>query len=259
MSIANKGLTITVKQPPHTVEELDAIRRFSTPTIANALETLGTIPFNTGYTGPEIRAILPDKGIRVGYAVTARVLCDQPPSTARPPVVPRNYWQYIADQPGPKIAVHQDLDPRPVGSMWGEVNVNIHRALGCVATVTSGAVRDLPEAERYDFQFFATCVLVSHSYGHFVDYGGAVRVGRRTIRPGDLLHADAHGVLVIPPEVDLMDLAKRCEQIETLEKEIFALAQSPNFSVDALEKLWQDVNLRWPSSKHGKISKDQNL
>ena len=249
-------MNTTVKQARHSAEELSTIGRCSTPTVANALETLGTFPFNEGYTGPEIRAILPGKGVRVGYAVTARILCDQPPSAARPPVVPRHYWQHIADQPGPKIAVHQDLDERPIGSMWGEVNVNIHRALGCVGGLTSGAVRDLPEAERYDFQFWASCVLVSHAYGHFIDYGGAVRVGGLTIAPGDLIHADVHGALIIPPEVDLMDLANRCEQIESLERELFALAQSPQFRVDALDTLWRDVVARWPSRQ--KVG-DRNL
>jgi regulator of RNase E activity RraA len=48
--------------------------------------------------------------------------------------------------PGPKIIVVQDLDkPRVVGSFWGEVNANIHRALGCVGTITDGAIRDLDE------------------------------------------------------------------------------------------------------------------
>ena len=45
--------------------------------------------------------------------------------------------------PGPKIVVVQDLDkPRVIGSFWGEVNSNIHRALGCVGTITDGAIRD---------------------------------------------------------------------------------------------------------------------
>lgn len=240
----------------HSLDELEALRRYSTPTVANALETFGVLPNNEGFMGPEIRAFLANKGIRVGYAVTARVLADQPQSANRPAVAPRDYWQYIADQPGPKFAVHQDLDPKPVGAMWGEVNVNIHRALGCVGAITSGGVRDLPEAERYDFQFHATCVLVSHAYAHYVDYGGPVRVGGLTIRSGDLLHADLHGVLMIPSEIDLSEMVRRCEQIETLEREIFALAQSPHFSVEALDKEFQSIAVRWPS---GMASGDRAL
>ncbi len=243
-------------QPRYSSDELKAIESYSSPTVANALETFAIIPFNEGFMTPEIRAWLPNKGVRVGYAVTARVACDQPPSAARPAVVPRDYWQYLSDHPYPKIAVHQDIDARPVGAMWGEVNVNVHIALGCVAAITSGGVRDLPEAAGYDFQFFASCVLVSHAYGHFVDYGGPVRVGGLTVRPGDLIHADEHGILVIPPEVDLYELARRCEQIEALEREIFALAQSPEFSVTRLDELWRDVLARWPAAS---TQEGQNL
>jgi regulator of RNase E activity RraA len=99
-------------------------------------------------------------------------------------------------------------------------------------------------------------VLVSHAYGHFIDYGGAVRVGGLTIAPGDLIHADVHGALIIPRDADLMDLAARCDQIEALERELFALAQSSQFTVDALATLWQDVVARWPS---GQKVGDRNL
>lgn len=240
----------------HALDELEAVRKFSSPTVANALETFGTIPNNEGFMNSDIKAILPGKGSMVGYAVTARVAADQPPSPTRGSVIPRDYWQYVYDQPGPKVVIHQDMDPRPIGAMWGEVNVNVHRALGCVGVVTSGGVRDIPEAANYDFRFFASCVLVSHAYAHYVDYGGVVRVGGLTVRPGDLIHADMHGALIIPAFIDLNELAKRCEQIETLERELFALAQSPDFSVAKLDALWQSVVARWPA---GSASVERNL
>ena len=33
----------------HTQPELDAIRRFTVPTLMNAIETFGVVPNNTGY------------------------------------------------------------------------------------------------------------------------------------------------------------------------------------------------------------------
>jgi 4-hydroxy-4-methyl-2-oxoglutarate aldolase len=52
----------------------------------------------------------------------------------------------VTAPPGPKIVVAQDLDqPRTVGAFWGEVNSNMHRALGCVGTITDGGIRDLDE------------------------------------------------------------------------------------------------------------------
>lgn len=42
--------------------------------------------------------------------------------------------------------VVQDLDkPTMYGAFWGEVNSNIHKALGCVGTITDGGIRDTDE------------------------------------------------------------------------------------------------------------------
>src|SRR5439155_8357572 len=40
----------------------------------------------------------------------------------------------------------------------------------------------------------------SHGYSHIVELHGAVRVGGITIRPGELIHADANGVCNVPLE-----------------------------------------------------------
>ncbi len=49
-------------------------------------------------------------------------------------------------QPQPGIAVMQDLDDDQVGygAFWGEVQSNVHKALGCLGTVTNGSIRDIP-------------------------------------------------------------------------------------------------------------------
>lgn len=54
----------------------DAIRRlveFDTPTVANGLELLEVRDPSFGYTGPDIRCLMPEAGPRVGIAVTARM------------------------------------------------------------------------------------------------------------------------------------------------------------------------------------------
>ena len=95
----------------------------------------------------------------------------------------------------------QDLDkPRVIGSFWGEVNSNIHRALGCVGTITDGAIRDVDEMTNAGFKALARRLCVGHAHVHPVRWNCEVEVFGRTIRPGDLIHADKHGFLVIPTE-----------------------------------------------------------
>ncbi len=112
--------------------------------------------------------------------------------------------------------------------------------------VTEGGARDLDAVRKLNFHFFSTLIMPSHGYGAFIDYGGSVRVAGLTIRPGDLLAGDMHGVICIPPEIPLFELAKAAAEIDRLESEIFALCQSADFSVEALEKLDESVASRWP-------------
>jgi 4-hydroxy-4-methyl-2-oxoglutarate aldolase len=237
---------MVMQTPRHSPEELDAIRRFTVPTLANAIETFGVIPSNEGYCDSTMQCRYPELPLMVGYAVTARVSTDQPPSQVRPGVSEPDYWRFIAGQPGPKVAVVQDIDRPPRGAMWGEWNSNVHKALGCVGMVTDGAARDLDAVRKLNFHFFSSHVLPSHGYGAFIDYGGAVRVAGLTVQTGDLLVGDMHGVLFIPPEIPLFELAQVAAEIDRLESEIFALCQSPDFSVDALAALDQSVASRWP-------------
>src|SRR5207249_11915660 len=52
------------------------------------------------------------------------------------------WWDYVLTIPAPRvIAVHDLDDPRGQGAQWGEVQANIHRALGCVGVLTDGSVR----------------------------------------------------------------------------------------------------------------------
>jgi regulator of RNase E activity RraA len=235
-----------MQTPRHTKEELDAIRRFTVPTLANAIETFGVIASNAGYCDSSIKCHYPDMPLMLGYASTARVSTDQPPSQARPGIFEPDYWRFIASQPGPKVAVVQDIDSPPRGAMWGEWNSNVHKALGCVGMVTDGAARDLDAVKKLNFHFFSSHVLPTHGYGAWIDYGGTVRIAGLVVRPGDLLAGDMHGVLFIPPEISLFELAQVAAEIDRLESEIFALCQSKDFSIEALEKLDQSVAGRWP-------------
>ena len=139
--------------------------------IANAIETFNVQPRNLGFMGPEIKSIFPNMGHMIGYAVTAKIVADAPPSGHMN--VSRTEWvDEIMKVPGPRVLVLEDLDyPNPIGSFWGEVQANLHRALGAVGTVTNGGVRDLDEMQEVGFFAFASCVLVSHAYVHITDVG----------------------------------------------------------------------------------------
>ncbi len=138
--------------------------------------------------------------------------------------------------PSPRVAVIQDLDDPPVGAFWGEVQSNIHKALGCLGCVTNGGVRDLREVEPLGFQYFAGSVMVSHAYVHMVDFGTPVTIGGLEIKPGDLIHADLHGVQVIPEEI-ARAIPDAAEKIIAKERTIISLCQSPAFELNDLKRI----------------------
>jgi regulator of RNase E activity RraA len=220
--------------------ELEVLRQINTPTISNAIETFDLRPRNQGYMSPEVRCLFPDLGVMVGYAVTARMMAEQPAVEGQE-ASRFDYWDYILTIPAPRIAVIQDLDQPPaIGSFWGEVNANIHRALGCVGTITNGGVRDLDEVHALGFHLFAAETIVSHAYVHLVDFGGPVKVGGLVVNPGDLIHADKHGVIVIPHEI-AREVAAAAARVDAAERKIIDYCQSSDFSVERLKALWREM------------------
>jgi regulator of RNase E activity RraA len=224
----------TAPPPADRPVDLDALRRFPTPTVANALERLGVF---TGYTDGRVRCLFPELGVTVGYAVTATIrshrLPDRPRFPSRKP-----YWDQVLAAPGPKIAVHQDLDRPPAGAYWGECNANIHTALGCVAAVVDGAVRDLEEVRALGFPLFAAEVTVSHAFTHLDGWGEPVTVFGMRVCPGDLLHADRHGAVVIPAPL-APRVADACRAVEEYERPVIRLCRSGEFSTARLAELLQ--------------------
>lgn len=144
---------------------------------------------------------MPQMGPMIGYAVTVVI---EPSNAQHPksnPAAWSEYRRYVAGVPGPKIVVVQDLDkPRVIGSLWGEVNSNTHRALGCVGTITDGAIRDLDEMTNAGFKAIARRLCVGHAHVCPVRWSCEVEVFGQRIKPGQLIHADKHGFLAIPDE-----------------------------------------------------------
>ena len=212
-------------------ETLEALKQIDSPSICNAIEGFNIRPKNQGFMLPEIKAIFRDFPPVVGYAVTGVISANQPEGRT---VAREEWWDLIVSVPEPRLIVLHDIDNPPLGAYWGEVQSNIHKALGTVAVATDGTVRDLDEVHALGFQFFAKEVSVSHAYVHLVEIGIPVTVGGLTVRTGDLLHGDKHGVTSIPFEIAdrIPDMVKT---IADYEQKTIGLCQSADFSLEKLK------------------------
>ncbi len=221
---------------PIDADLLETLRQIPSCSIANAIETFSIMPRNQGFMGPEIRSIFPGMGHMIGYAVTAKIVADAPPS-GRMNVARTDWVDEIMKVPAPRVLVIEDLDyPNPIGSFWGEVQSNLHKALGAVGTVTNGGVRDLDEMQEVGFFAFASCVLVSHAYVHLTDIGTPVKVGGLEVSPGDIIQGDQHGVLSIPREI-AADIPAAVKRVEDNEQELIGYARSDGFTVEGLKEM----------------------
>ncbi|MBL9215102.1 MAG: RraA family protein [Opitutaceae bacterium] len=230
-----------------TEGELHELKRWNTPTIYNGWEQITRKDASRdGFNLEPTHDYMPALGAMVGYAVT--VVCE--PSReghrARNPRAWSQYRRYLASLPGPKVVVVQDLDkPTMYGSFWGEVTANFHRALGCVGTIVDGAVRDVDEMTAAGFKALARGTCVGHAYSCPVRWDGEVRVFGRKIRPGQLIHADKHGFLAVPPgeEKHLLEAARfmdsnECRTLIAAGRDTFG--KTPREICDALDRAGEE-------------------
>jgi regulator of RNase E activity RraA len=160
---------------------------------------------------------MPEMGPMIGYAVTVTISPGDPKPKQEHPDASHKLREYLASMPGPKIVVVQDLDkPACHGSMWGEVGANMARSLGCVGTITDGAVRDLDEMKNAGFKALARRLCVGHAYAWPVRWNIEVEVFGTKIAPGQLIHADKHGFILIPKDAEdrLVEAARFMDDAE---------------------------------------------
>lgn len=222
---------------PVTIQELS---RLDTCAVSNAIETFRVRLRNEGFTDGRARCLFDDLPPIVGYAVTARIRCSAPP-----PVGPRyaertDLWNYILSVPPPRVLVVQDTDDRPgLGAFVGEVHANILRALNCVAYITNGAVRDLPQVRATGLQAFAPSTTPSHAFVHIVDFGRSVEIAGLPISPGDLLLGDRHGIVSIPKD-RAAEIPAVVASMHARERRVIEYCRSNAFSVDHLRTIIEE-------------------
>ena len=222
---------------PFTPEDLEALRAWDTPTICNALEVVAPHRRGHGFT---LRQLLPASTTLppiCGLARTGTIRAAHP--SGRAAEVDRaariGWYEYVAGAAMPTVVVLQDLDDTPgTGAFWGEVNTNLHKALGAQGCVTNGSIRDL-DMMASEFQLVAGSITPSHAYVHIVQYGQEVSVHGMACHHDAVVHADRHGAVVIPHDA-VTKLPAAIELLSRRERVILDLCASRDFSVAALRE-----------------------
>jgi regulator of RNase E activity RraA len=180
--------------------QFEFLRSIDTPTVCNLLEVVAPERRGFGYTVRHLHCPFPDLPPIVGFAktVTMRAQDRVPLGEAGYMSKRLDYLDYVAAAPQPSISVIQDIDEIVgFGAFWGEVQTNVHKALGCLGTITNGSIRDIPQVAP-GFQMLAGSISPSHAFVHVVDFGCNVNIHGMAVQSGDLIHADRHGAVVVP-------------------------------------------------------------
>ena len=218
---------------------LNLLRAVDTPTVCNAIEVAqGKRGFNAFTRGTMI-ASDPTAPALVGFAVTAKIAALAPPTEAPDVIRARRmaYYKAMAEAPNPGIAVIEDTDfPHAIGAYWGEVNTTIHKGFGLSGTLTNGVMRDLGDMAP-NYPVIAGSIGPSHGFVHVQEIGTPVKIFGMTVAMGDLVHADRHGAVVIPPEV-IDQLAAAIGKMQDTEQLVLGPAREPGFDFAKLEAAW---------------------
>ena len=208
--------------------DLEFLRSIDTPTVCNLIEITAPQRRGYGYTVRHLHCPFPELPPIVGFAKTVTFKAKDAVPLAEAGYMQKrlDYLDYVAAAPQPAIMVMEDLDGEHAGygAFWGEVQSNVHKALGCLGVVTNGSIRDIPMIAS-GFQMLAGSIVPSHAYVHVVDFGIDVNVHGMAVKSGDLVHADRHGAVVVP--TDKIDAMKATlEGLAAREAKIIAAAKA---------------------------------
>ena len=224
-----------------TEADLAALAALDTPTVCNALEIVAPERRGFGFNRTPLISPMPQKAV-VGYARTATVRSREKPtaSAADMRALRLAYYEYVAKGPHPSVTVIQDIDDAEtgLGAFWGEVQSNIHKGLGCSGVITNGSVRDIAQWAA-GFFVLAGSVMPSHVWADLVAFDVPVSVAGMRVDPGDIVHADGHGAVVVP-EAAVREIPKAAAMIARREAVLIGAAQKPGFSIADLRRAFDE-------------------
>lgn len=216
------------------------LAQFDTPTISNAIEVVqGGRGYDRFTRGTPVHSMNGAKSM-CGYARTAKISGLKPPTEPADIIKARRleYFRYMAAETRPSLCVIEDVDaPNCVSAWWGEVHTAVHKGLGMAGALTNGVMRDLDDHED-GFPVVAGSIGPSHMFVHVTELNTPVTIFNLTIEPGELIHADQHGAIVIPDDV-LPKLAGAIKTMMDSEQIILGPARESGFDIEKLFEAWR--------------------
>ena len=219
---------------------LAGIAEFDTPAVFNSVRALlgggpegeglehrGGVPVN--YTDHTMRAMLPELGMAVGYATTCEVTTNNRDYPALPWA---SYYDYLDATPGPTLSVIKDVGTRAGrGSSIGDIMAEQHKLLGSVGMIVDGTIRDIGGLRRVGIPIWGWGQVPGHGLFYTTRFDAPITVADLAVSPGDLLAADADGVVKIPASIEPADLLAEMQALRRREDGLIPEYYKPGASL----------------------------
>lgn len=195
---------------------------YDTALLANTIGYIDPTPAELLYMGRSIRCLTPEIGPSAGVAFTAEMDSSTPGQNADTD----SYWKQLEEIEkceAPVIWVVKVVGSRPDHEcVLGDGMAKTLHACGCIGVVTDGGVRDVAGLRSVPFAAYSNGVTIHHATLRFLSTGQPVEVGGLSVRQGDILHANAEGVIRIP-QTCLEALPERARAMQSFEREAHEL------------------------------------
>ncbi len=202
-----------IERPPQ--ELVEALGGLESTYLTDAMHRFGGMDANIRPASPEMRC--------AGPAVTVRV----PPGDNL-----MVYKAFEVAQPGDVLVIESRGYTQV--AQWGDLTSMIAKGLGLAGAVMDGSLRDLKGIREVGLPVFAKPVVVPN--GALKDGPGEVNVpvavGGVPVLPGDIIVADANGVVVVP-RADARVVLERAKAIAAAEaRKVGEFAEGKYLSAD---------------------------
>ena len=143
----------------------------------------------------------------------------------------------MLDEMKPEGLVVWDTSGDTEASLWGGVMTATAIAKKLRGAVIAGGIRDTKQILEQDFPVFYKYKTSNGSLGRclITHYQVPVKIGKVTVRPGDIVFGDIDGVLCVPREIAYKVLV-RAEEIESNENEIFEWVRNGDSIQEIVDK-----------------------
>lgn len=206
-------------RPQVTDAQLEELKKFQLENIWGSMGEYRDTNYERGFETTQ-----PGKRL-VGRALTMRFLPSRPDlaeasrTLAEEADYDRRYYIRAGEEANPNDVIVVDLGGTDGGNFFGDITALGIKMRGAAGVVIDGGTRDLAELSEDKFADFPVFARFFDIYGNTwvgTEWDVPIRVGGSTVVPGDIVVADAGGVLFIPPQL-VAEVIERCYERERRE------------------------------------------